>query len=115
MTQWLGVTHGISSDLCYWLLLESGKIIARTTLQHVVRKDYLNNNVKLEIERFDRSVEDQLSVQNIALNDQNAFCIQDEPDDVPTVTREENYGNMNLPDTPEADNVNYSLIDKSST
>ena len=57
--RWLGVAHRIGSNLCYWLLLESGKIIARTTVQHVVREDYLNDNVKLEIERFDRrSIQD---------------------------------------------------------
>ncbi len=74
LAQWLGVAQRTGSDLCYWLLLESGKIIARTMVQHVVREDYLNNDVKLEIERFDRSVEDRLS-------DQNEFYIQDKRDD----------------------------------
>ncbi len=37
LARWLGVAHRICSGLCYWLLLESGKIIGRTTLQHVVR------------------------------------------------------------------------------
>ena len=29
LARWLGVTHHIGSDLCYWLLLESGKVIVR--------------------------------------------------------------------------------------
>ncbi len=38
LVRWLSVAHRIGSDLCYWLLLESGMIIASTTVQHVVRK-----------------------------------------------------------------------------
>ena len=64
LARWLGVARRIASDLCYWVLLESGKIIARTPVQHVVREDYLNDDVKLEIEMFNRSVEDRLSDQN---------------------------------------------------
>jgi hypothetical protein len=114
LARWLGVAHRIGSDLCYWLLLESGKIIARTTVQHVVREDYLNDDVKLEIERFDRSVEDRLSDQNFMIHDhQTGFYIQDEPhDDASTTTREEDYGDMDLPDVPDADDVDDGLMDK---
>ena len=108
----LGVAHRIgSSDLCYWLLLESGKIIARTTVQHVVREDYLNDDVKLEIETFDRSVEDRLSDQNFTLDDQNGFYIQDELDDIaPTTICGEDYGNMSLPETPDIDDVDDKYL-----
>ena len=100
LTRWRGVAHRIGSDLCYWLLLESGKIIARTTVQHVVREDYLNADVKLKLERFDHSIGDRLSDQNYALDDPNSFYIQDEPADEPTGTRADDYGDMNLPETP---------------
>jgi hypothetical protein len=57
-----------------------------------------NDDVKLEIERFDRSVEDWLSDQNFTLHDQSGFYIQDEPDDIaPTTIHEEDYGDMSLP------------------
>jgi hypothetical protein len=36
LARWLGVAHRVGSNLCYWLLLESGKVIAHTTVQHVV-------------------------------------------------------------------------------
>jgi hypothetical protein len=110
LARWLGVAHRICSDLCYWLLLESGKIIARTTVQHVVREDYLNDDVELESERFDRSVEDRLSDQNFTLHDQNGFYIQD--DKAPTTIREEDYGDMSLPETPDVDDVDDDLMDK---
>ena len=59
-------------------MLESGNVIARTTAQHVVRDDYVNDNIKLEIERFDRSVDEQLSDQNFLADDTGGFYIQDE-------------------------------------
>ncbi len=62
--------------------------------------------MKLEIERFDRSVEDQMSDQNFTLQDQNGFYIQDEPnDDASTTICEEDYSSMNLPETPGVDDV----------
>ena len=82
-------------------------------MQHVVREDYLNADVKLELERFDHSIEDRLSDQNFALDDPNKFYIQDDPADEPTVTREDDYGDMNLPETPESDDdVDDGLMDK---
>jgi hypothetical protein len=113
LARWLGVAHRIGSDLCHWLLHESGKIIACTTVQHFVREDDLNDNVKLEIKAFDRSVEDRLSDQNFTQHNQNGFYIQDKPNnDASTTICEEDYGNMNLPDTPNIDDVNDGLMDK---
>jgi hypothetical protein len=110
---WLGVAHRISSDLCYWLLLESGKVIARmTVVQHVMREDYLNDDVKMELDRFDKSVDDRLLGDNFVLGEPHDFYIQDEPDDAPGVVRETDYGDMNLPVTPEIDDVNDDLMDK---
>jgi hypothetical protein len=76
LARWLGVAHRIDSDFCYWLILESGKIIARTTVQYVVRKEYLNDDVKLKIERFDRSDQDRLSDQNFTQHGQNGFTLK---------------------------------------
>ena len=83
-------------------------------MQHAVREDYLNDDVKLEIERFDRSVEDLLSDQNFTQHDQNGFYIQDKPNDDTSTTRtcEEDYGDMDLPDIPDVGNVNDGLMDK---
>ena len=114
LARWLGVAHRIGSDLCYWLLLQSGKVISRTTVQHVVRDDYLNDDVKSEIERFDQTVKERMSDQNFTLADPNGFYIQDKPEDMPasTVTRaDEDYGNMNLPETPDADDVDDAITE----
>ncbi len=51
LARWLGVALRVGSDLCYWLLFESGKVIARTTVQHVVRDDNMNDNINHNIRR----------------------------------------------------------------
>ena len=33
--RWLGVSHQIGSDMCYWVMGKSGIPIAETTVQHV--------------------------------------------------------------------------------
>jgi len=37
----LGVAHPIGSDLCYWILTETGRVIARTTIQREIKEDLL--------------------------------------------------------------------------
>jgi hypothetical protein len=49
LARWLGITHRVGSDLCYWLLLPNGSILARTTVQHVTREDWLNEEIKEQI------------------------------------------------------------------
>ena len=33
------MSHCIGSDLCYWILTQSGKVLASTTVQHVTNDD----------------------------------------------------------------------------
>ena len=108
LARWLGVAHRVGgSDLCYWLLPESGKVIARTTVQHVVRDDHLNDNTIREIERFDRAVEERMSDHNFIVDEPNGFYIQDELDDPLTgvINAEENYGDMIVPEAMDADDI----------
>ena len=47
---WLGVSQNVGSVLTYWILTESGKVIARSTVHHVTREDLLDPQKKT---RFD--------------------------------------------------------------
>jgi hypothetical protein len=40
LARWVGVAHQIGSTMCYWLIPESGNLIANTSVQHVIRDDY---------------------------------------------------------------------------
>jgi hypothetical protein len=112
---WLGVAHRVGSDLCYWLLLESGKVIARTTVQHVVRDNYLNDDIRREIERFDQLVDERLSDQYFIADGHNGFYIQDELTDTATSVApvdEVDDGDMPFPDSLEANDIDDELLDK---
>ena len=51
--QWLGISHKTVSKTCYWVLTVSGKVIARTTVHHVVHTEFLDTDMKGRIEKFD--------------------------------------------------------------
>jgi Reverse transcriptase (RNA-dependent DNA polymerase) len=118
LARWLGIAHRVGSDLCYWLLLSNGKVLARTTVQHVTREDMLNDDVKVQINQFDEQVEDRLTDENFVVDDQNVtnFYLEDDafvegtpnmvtPDDV-------EYDDMLTEERPERDEMSDELTDK---
>jgi hypothetical protein len=114
LARWLGVAHRVGSDLCYLLLLESGKVIARTTVQQVERDVYLNDQVKRVIESFDCSVDEGLSDQNFMADPSNGIYIQGEYDKAPNgiAHAEADYDDMTTSDTLDTDDINGSIIDQ---
>ena len=61
---WLGVSHQVGSDLSYWLITESGKIISKTSVEHITRDDYLEVEIKAEIDWFNRCIKESLDDAN---------------------------------------------------
>ena len=59
----LGVAHQVGSNLCYWVLTDGGKVIARTTVQRVTEGDLLLDPVKSRMQEFDMKVKDKLDDQ----------------------------------------------------
>ena len=116
LARWLGVAHRVGSDLCYWLLLPSGKVIARTTVQHVTREDMVNDDVRRLVDEFDRDVEERLNDQAFMAQDPDVtFFLQDEIDDVSGVTNtpaDDEYGDMITPEALEADDMSEEIMDK---
>ena len=43
---WLGVSHRVSSDLCCWLITDTGKLISKSSVKHVICDNYLNVDKK---------------------------------------------------------------------
>ena len=56
------MSHRVGSDLCYCLIMESGKIIAKTSVEHITRNDYLQVDKKAKINEFNRKLEESLDV-----------------------------------------------------
>ena len=121
LARWLGVAHRVGSNLCYWLLLPTGNVIARTTVQHVTREDHLNNDIRNDIETFDKSVDNRLKEEGFLTEDAGdmSFFLQDEDPEYAGVTTSNQvptelgeYGDMTTPDAPEADDMKDDIMDK---
>jgi hypothetical protein len=122
LARWLGVSHRVGSDLSYWLITESGKIISKTSVEHVTRDDYLQAEIKAEIDRFNRRIEESLDDANFVVDGEGEFDsmyledIDDEnhlgirhANDLNTPTAAE-YDDMHTDDRPDDDDE--EAIDK---
>ena len=43
--RWLGVSHQVGSDLCYWVATDSGQLVSKTSVEHVTQEDYLQADI----------------------------------------------------------------------
>ncbi|HSN67533.1 MAG TPA: reverse transcriptase domain-containing protein [Fusibacter sp.] len=58
--RWLGVSHRVGSDMCYWVLLENGKIVSRSTVQHVTKDDASSEAIKSKMLEFEAKIKEKL-------------------------------------------------------
>jgi hypothetical protein len=65
--------HRVGSDLSYWLITESGKIISKTSVEHVTRDDYLQADKKAELNKFNRRLEESLGDANFIVEGKGEF------------------------------------------
>ena len=61
---WLGVAHRVGSDLCYWILTKSGKVVARTTVQHITKADQEREEIRQKMKEFQLIVVERLNDAN---------------------------------------------------
>jgi hypothetical protein len=87
--------------MCYWVLLESGKVISSTTVEHVTRDEILDDDTKEKIERFDARIKLRLDDENFVSDDIDGTTpyIEDIELDGPEVSTgiaptDEEYGDM---------------------
>lgn len=109
--RWLGISHRVGSDLCYWILTEAGHVIASTTVQHVTSEDAAQPATQTLLATFDRMITTRLDDTQFTHDPLPGLTpyIQDEypaidpdPSLVPPITE---YGDMAVEDLPEADDV----------
>ncbi len=68
MAWWLGILHRVGLDLCYWLITGSGKIVSSTSVEHVIHDDYLQEDIKKQIDDFNQKLEDALDDANFQVD-----------------------------------------------
>ncbi|KAI2490038.1 Reverse transcriptase (RNA-dependent DNA polymerase) [Fragilaria crotonensis] len=114
--RWLGIAHRIGSDMTYWILTESGRVIARSTVQHITITDMAVDAISDRVARFDTTLLTNLSDENFQIHDPNpVFYLQDDPDAVNTaanIPADAEYGDMNQPAKPDADDIEFDSFDQ---
>ena len=50
----------MGSYMCYWLITDSGKLISKTSVEHVTRDDMLASGTKQHIDIFNKKLGGQL-------------------------------------------------------
>ena len=78
--RWLGISHKVGTDMCYWVLTVSGNVISRTTVQHVSRDDLIDPVMKEKIKSFDEALVKRLDDTKFT-DDQGAEFYIDDLDD----------------------------------
>jgi hypothetical protein len=81
--RWLGVAHRVGQALCYWVLTNTGQMIARTTVQALPKEELATVAVQNEIQEIGKLIMAKLgdsfaSSENPAVNE----YLQDIDDDV---------------------------------
>ena len=60
LCRWLGISHRAGSDMFYWLIIDYGKLVSKTSVEHVIRDDYLNPEIKKQIDEFNDKLDKRL-------------------------------------------------------
>ena len=78
---WLGITHRVGSDMTYWILTESGRVIVRSTVQHITISDLATDAIRARVSTFDDTLLTRLSDTNFHIEHPNpVFYLQDNVD-----------------------------------
>ena len=74
---WIGISHKIGSNMCYWVLAVSVKNFVWTTVQHVICNDLLDPDMKRRIDNFGEELEERLDDTNFVDDFGANFYIDD--------------------------------------
>jgi len=85
----LGVAHRVVSDLCYWILTEKAKVIARTTVQRVISNDLQTAEVQQAMKAFGESVTQRLNEDSHVIQPLAGGLVLDDKDGDPVDESEE--------------------------
>ena len=116
--RWLGISHRVGSDMTYWILTESGNVIARSTVQHITTSDMATADIKARVQNFDDILLDRLADDNFVVDlPDHVFYLQDDMDgtDPPTdanIPPSAEYGDMMQAPAIDADETEFETFDK---
>ena len=101
------------SDICYWLINETGKLVSNTLVEQIKRDDYLKPEIKSRINDFNKKLSEGLDDENFQLNEdvdgKFDFILPDEDFienlgvlyDISVTPTDEEYDNMIVEGRPD--------------
>jgi hypothetical protein len=113
--RWLGEAHQVGQAMCYWILTNTGRVIARSTVQAISEADINTEQVTSELKALDNAIETKLSessedLDGLDLPDYLQFVdegLEDEDIQTPHYEQVEPEAAM-----PEADDLDHDAYDK---
>jgi hypothetical protein len=114
LERWLGVSHHVGSDLCYWIVTDSGQVVSKTLVEHVTHEDDSSEDTKGKVKDFEKKLRECFDDSNFILQGEDGIdlkMLKDINDDgTGTMVEdgitlmEEEYDGMIVEEHPEADN-----------
>ena len=121
LARWLGVSHRIGSDMCYFIVTVNGDILAETTVQHVTVEDMLDPDIKQRVDSFNEKLNERLNSENFRLNDTTQGTDLFDDFTAPSLydaaygnndPPENEYKNGRFPSLAEADDMELNAMDE---
>jgi hypothetical protein len=98
--------------MSYWIITDSGKVISRTSVEHVVHSDHLDEAKRKEIDAFNEKLKEILDDGDFILNEDQEFQGM-YLDDVEVDDRNANLGIQHGDDmTPTAEEYGDMIVDE---
>ena len=58
--RWLGVSHRVGSAMCYWILTNTGQVVAHTTVQHITKLEIQQEGIMNQIRAFHQELDSKI-------------------------------------------------------
>jgi hypothetical protein len=92
----LGPADNIGQAMCYWILKQNGKIVARSTIRPLTKEELRDENEKKRREEFTKEVEEIIGMyEDMSLLDDDAF-LSDELEEPPGIGDDESIDNNDV-------------------
>jgi hypothetical protein len=109
--RWLGIAHRVGSDMTYWILTKSGRVIARSTVQHITTTDMQQESIRQLMNVFDTSIDARFADEHFVLLEPGLFYLDDmespDPADDTNIPTDAEYGDMLQEPRPDVDADTY--------
>jgi hypothetical protein len=70
------MSHHVGSDLCYWIVTDSGQVVSNTSVEHVTCKDFLSEDTKAKVKDFEKKFAEHLDDSNFILQGEDGIDLK---------------------------------------